>query len=447
MTMDRRTALRSLMPLTLMPFAAGRGKTPTAGTGWGGSPIATGPAEWRSHFPALAQQVNGHTLAYLDTAATAQRPTEVIDAVSDFYRRDNANPGRTLHALARRADEDYESARRTVARFINAADPLEVVFTRGTTEGINLVASAWGTANLRQGDEVLLTVAEHASNMLPWQLAARRAGAVVRYLDVDDEGRIRLEQLDTMLTARTKVLAFMHVSNVLGLVNPAKAICARARAAGALVMIDGAQSVPHFKTDVQDLGCDFLAFSSHKMMGPMGTGVLWGRRELLDAMPPFQAGSNMAHDVDLDGANYSPGALKFGAGTPNVSGPVGLAAAIRFIERIGQSAMWEHEQTLVRHALTRLRDTPRLRILGPTSAADRIAVFSFVMDGVAPQELVTALDAKGIAIRGGDLAALPLLKRLGVTRAGRASLYCYTTVQEVDRLADALTAIGKGPSQ
>jgi cysteine desulfurase / selenocysteine lyase len=447
MTMDRRTALRSLLPLTFMPFAHGPGKESGVSSEWGQSPIAPGPDEWRSQFPALAQQVNGHSLSYLDTAATAQRPTEVIDAVADFYRRDNANPGRTLHTLARRADEDYEGARRTVARFINAADPLEVVFTRGTTEGINLVASAWGGANLRQGDEVLLTVAEHASNMLPWQLAARRAGALVRYLDVDDEGRIRLEQLDTMLTARTKVLAFMHVSNVLGLVNPAKAICARARAAGALVMIDGAQSVPHFKTDVQDLGCDFLAFSSHKMMGPMGTGVLWGRRELLEAMPPFQAGSNMAHDVDLEGANYSPGALKFGAGTPNVSGPVGLAAAIRFIERIGQSAMWQHEQALVRRALSRLRDIQGLRILGPTSATDRIAVFSFVMAGVAPQDLVTALDAKGIATRAGDLAALPLLKRLGVNRAARASLYCYTAVQEVDRLADALTGIRKRPSQ
>lgn len=445
--MDRRTALRSLLPLTLMPYAGGRGKTPASPMERGGFPAASGPAEWRSHFPALAQQVNGSTLAYLDSAATAQRPTEVIDAVADFYRRDNANPGRTLHVLARRADEDYESARRTVAHFINAADPLEVVFTRGTTEGINLVASAWGAANLRPGDEVLLTVAEHASNMLPWQLAARRAGALVRYLDVDDKGRIRLEQLDTMLTARTRVLAFMHVSNVLGLINPAKAICARARAAGAMVMIDGAQSVPHFKTDVQDLGCDFLAFSSHKMMGPMGTGVLWGRRELLDAMPAFQAGSNMAHDVDLDGANYSPGALKFGAGTPNVSGPVGLAAAVRFIERIGLSAMWEHEQTLTGRALERLQKIRGLRILGPTSAADRIAVFSFVMDGVAPQDLVTALDARGIAIRGGDLAALPLLKRLGVTRAARASLYCYTTVQEVDRLTDGLSAIRKGPSQ
>lgn len=447
MSPDRRTVLRSFLPLALLPYAdaveAGLAIRPTRD----GPEGAAGPGEWRSHFPALAQQVNGRPLAYLDTAATAQRPTEVIEAIADFYRRDNANPGRTLHALARRADEDYEQARRTVAAFINAADPLEIAFTRGTTEAINLVASAWGGANLRRGDEVLMTVAEHASNMLPWQLAARRAGATVRYLDVDDDGRIGLEQLEQRLTARTKLLTFAHVSNVLGLINPAKEICARARAAGATVMIDAAQSVPHFKVDVQELGCDFLAFSSHKMMGPMGAGVLWGRRGLLDAMPPYQAGSNMAHDVDLESADYSPGALKFGAGTPNVSGPVGLAAAIRFIEAIGVTAMWKHEQGLAQHALSRLRDVRGLRLLGPTSAADRIAVFSFVVDGIAPQDIATALDAEGIAIRSGDLAALPLLKRFGVTRAARASLYLYTTMEEIDRFTDALSAISRRASR
>jgi cysteine desulfurase/selenocysteine lyase len=317
------------------------------------------------------------------------------------------------------------------------------VFTRGTTEAINLVATAWGGANLRQGDEILMTVAEHASNMLPWQLAARRAGATVRYVDVDDSGAIRLDQLTQQLGARTRVVAFMHVSNVLGLVNPAKAICARARAAGAMVLIDGAQSVPHFPVDVQDLGCDFYAFSSHKMMGPMGAGVLWGRRELLDAMPPYQAGSNTAHEVGLESAEYSPGALKFGAGTPNVSGPVGLAAAIRFIERIGFPAIVAHEHTLTSHALRRLSDVPGLRLLGPTSAAGRIALFSFTVDGVTPQRLVTAMDARGIAIRGGDLASLPLLERLGCTRAARASLYLYTTTKEIDRLVDALLEVAR----
>ena len=389
----------------------------------------------------MNQKINGHPLAYLDTAATSQRPTEVMNAVMDFYRRDNANPGRTLHTLARRADGDYEDARQTAARFINAADPLEVVFTRGTTEGINLVATAWGSANLRRDDEVLLTVSEHASNMLPWQLAAKRAGATVRYLDIDDEGNLRVDQLDRLLTRRTKVFAFMHVSNVLGRINSAKELCTLARSAGAMVMIDAAQSAPHFRIDVQDLCCDFLAFSGHKLMGPMGTGVLWGRRELFEAMPPYQAGSNMAHEVGFDSAQYSEGALKFGAGTPNVSGPVGLAAAMRFVEGIGYDAIVAHEQQLVRYALDSLCALPGLRILGPKTAEDRIAVFSFVLDGVAPQDIVESLDARGIAIRGGDLASLPLLQRLGVNRAARASFYLYSTTEEVDRLVDGLLAI------
>lgn len=407
-----------------------------AGSGWR-SP--DGP--WRSQFPVLRQRVNGYPLAYLDTAATAQRPEAVIRALVDFYQRDNANPGRTLHSLAHRAELDYENARETAAGFINAADPLEIVFTRGTTEGINLVATAWGAANLRRGDEVLLTVAEHASSMLPWQLAADRAGAVVRYLDIDDEGHLRLDQLDGLLTRRTRVFAFTHVSNVLGVVNPAKRLCARARAAGALVVVDAAQSVPHFKVDVQDMGCDFLVFSGHKLMGPMGTGVVWGRRELLDAMLPYQAGSNMAHEVDLESRDYSAGALKFGAGTPNVSGAVGLAAAIRFLTDIGYDALWRHETALIRYALDRLAGIPGLRLLGPNAAADRIALFSFAMNGVAPQEIVKRLDARGIAIRGGDLASLPLLKRLNLTRAARASLYLYSTTGEIDRLALALASV------
>ncbi|HUQ21040.1 MAG TPA: SufS family cysteine desulfurase [Gemmatimonadaceae bacterium] len=405
--------------------------------------IGTSPAEWRSHFPVLDQSVNGFPLAYLDTAATSQRPTQVVDALIDFYRRDNANPGRTLHALARRADEDYESARATVSKFINAKDPLEIVFTRGTTEGINLVANAWGGANLRRGDEVLLTISEHASNMLPWQLAAKRAGATVRYLDIDDEGNLRLDQLDKFLSSRTKVVAFMHVSNVLGRINPAKEFCAHAKAAGAMVMIDAAQSAPHFRVDVQDLGCDFLAFSGHKMMGPMGAGALWGRRELLEAMPPYQAGSNMAHDVGLESAEYSHGSLKFGAGTPNVSGPVGLAAAIRFIDSIGRENILAHEQELCRYTLEKFREVRGLRVLGPGASADRIGVFSFVIDGIEPQKILEALDAKGIAIRAGDLASLPLLERLGVKRAARASMYLYTTTGEVDRLVDVLTTLPK----
>jgi cysteine desulfurase/selenocysteine lyase len=435
---SRRDFLETLAPMALLPF--GRALSTLSSIRGNVTSITPGssPAEWRSHFPVLNQSVNGMPLAYLDTAATSQRPTRVIDAIVDFYRRDNANPGRTLHSLARRADQQYEGARSTVAKFINARDPLEIVFTRGTSEGINLVATAWGGANLKPGDEVLLTVSEHASNMLPWQLAARRAGATVRYLDIDDGGNLRLNQLDTLLTSRTKVVAFMHVSNVLGKINPAKEICSCARRTGAMVMIDAAQSAPHFPIDVQELGCDFLAFSSHKMMGPMGVGVLWGRREILDEMPPYQAGSNMAHEVGFESADFSPGALRFGAGTPNVSGPVGLAAAIRFIEHIGRDAILNHERELCRYTLEKMRGVRGLRVLGPQTAEDRIAVFSFVIDGVEPQKILESLDAKGIAIRAGDLASLPLLERLGVKRAARASMYLYTTTDEVDRLIDVL---------
>jgi len=367
----------------------------------------------------------------------------VIYAVTAFYRSDNANPGRTLHAVARRAYEAYEGARRTVARFIGATDPLEVIFTRGTTEAINLLATTWGGANLRAGDEVLLTVAEHASSMLPWQLAARRAGATLRYLEVEDDGRLDPERLARSIGPHTRIFVCTHVSNVLGVINPARELCAVARKAGVTVLLDAAQSVPHFPVDVTELGCDFLAFSGHKMMGPMGCGVLWARRSLLDQMPPYQAGSNMAHDVDFDRADYSPGALRYGAGTPSVADAVGLAAAIGFVERLGRAEIWARERTLVAHALRRLGAVPGLRILGSTRPEDRIGVFSFVMEGREPEAVLTELDGKGIAIRAGDLASLPLLRRFGVTRAARASLYLYTTEDEVDRLADALTALAQ----
>ena len=441
MVTSRRALLQSLLPLPLLPHlgrALEAGVLPTGGRT--PTPASPDPAQWRRHFPALAQSVEGRPLAYLDTAATAQRPDAVIEAIAGFYRQHNANPGRTLHTLAQRAYEAYEGARRTVAAFIGAADPLEVVFTRGTTEAINLVATAWGGANLRPGDEVLLTVAEHASSMLPWQLAARRAGASVRYVDVTDEGRVEPGRLKAHLTSRTRIVVCAHVSNVLGVINPARELCAVAREAGATVLLDAAQSVPHFPVDVGDLDCDFLAFSGHKMMGPMGCGILWGRRSLLDAMPPYQAGSNMAHDADLEHADYAPGALRFGAGTPSVADAVGLAAAVSFLNGLGRDAVWRHEQALVGYALERLAAVPGLRLLGSTGRGDRIGVFSFVLERKQPEAVVVELDRRGIAIRAGDLAALPLLRRSGVNRAARASLYLYTTEEEVNRLADALTA-------
>jgi cysteine desulfurase/selenocysteine lyase len=391
-------------------------------------------------FPALRQQIGGRPLTYLDSAATTLRPQAVIDALADFYATDNANPA-PVHTLARRAASRLAAARQTVARFINAHSPNEVIFTRGTTEGINLIASTWGAANLRPGDEVILTIAEHNSNLLPWTRAAKQAGATVRVVDVEDDGRLRLDQLRQLTTSKTRLIAFSHVSNVLGLVNPAKEICAVARQAGARVVIDGAQSVPHVSVDVQDLGCDFYVFSGHKMLGPMATGVVWGRLELLDAMPAYHLGSNMAHEADFERAAMEHGALKFQAGTPDVAGPVGLAAAIDFLTAMGKDATWRHDQDLVRHGLARLREVKGLRIIGASSAQNRVPVFTFVVEGKSPVAIANALDSRGIAIRAGDMAALPLLKRFGVAEAARASAYVYSTRADIDHLIDAVVGL------
>jgi cysteine desulfurase / selenocysteine lyase len=393
-------------------------------------PLASG---WRADFPALRQGT-----IYLDSAATTQRPKAVIDALVDFYSQDNANPGKALHSLARRAHERYEQARMTVASFIRANDANEVVWVRGTTEAINLVAASWGRAQLREGDEILLTLAEHASNLLPWRVLARQTGALVRYVAVDDAGRIDLIDLDRKLAARPRLVAFSHVSNVTGYINPAAEICTRAHRAGAVVLIDAAQSVPHVTIDVQEIGCDFLAFSSHKMLGPMGVGVLWARRELLEQMLPYQVGSNMAHDIDMSSEVLESSARKFGAGTPNVSGPIGLAAAIRYMQSIGRENIERHEASLTRHGLAKLRQVHGLRMLGPLDWENRIPVFSFSMPNRAPLEIMQRLDAQGIAVRAGDLAALPLLRHFGVTAAVRASCHCYTQLEEIDRLVHEL---------
>jgi len=391
-------------------------------------------------FPALQQRINGRPLIYLDSAATTQRPLAVIESMRDYYRHENANPSKTQHALARQSAECYEQARQTIARFVNASDAQEIIWTRGTTEAINLVASSWGGAHLRQGDEILLSVTEHYSNLVPWQIIARRTGARLRFMGVDEEGALRLDEFTALLSDRTKLVAFPHVSNVLGRINPAKEICEKAHCAGATVLIDAAQSVPHFPVDVKELRCDFLAFSGHKMMGPMGVGILWARREILDDMPPYQAGSNMAHEVNLDAVSprFAANAFKFEAGTPNVAGAVGLAAAIKFLESLGRKGLWLREQELTRYTLTRLREVDGLRLLGPSNADDRVSVFSFVIEGIPALDIVAALDGHAIAIRGGDLAARPLLNRMGIEAAARASACVYTQSSEIDALIQSL---------
>jgi len=435
---NRRAFLRLLSSAAALPAVGAAANSPLTSLTFSDRMNAI-----RGDFPELDQQINGAPLVYLDSAATTLRPRAVIGATSNFYEHDNANPAAALHTLARRAAGLYESARHAVARFVNARSPEEIIFTRGTTEAINLAAASWCSAHLRSGDEILVTQAEHYSNLLPWRFAAERSAAHLRFLDIDDSGALRLDQLDALLSRRTKIVAFSHVSNVLGRINPAAEICQRARRAGAAVLIDAAQSVPHIPIDVQALGCDFLAFSGHKMLGPLGIGVLWARRELLDTLPPFQSGSNMAHELPSIDAPLplAEAAHKFEAGTPNVAGAVGLAAAMQYLESLGRAELWKREQELTAYALDRLRSVPGLRILGSTDPTERISVFSFVLEGFSPLDLVRSLDQRGIAIRGGDLAALPLLKRMGVNAAARASCYIYTQAAEIDALARALEEV------
>jgi len=437
----RRTFLQSISAAAALPTLRSilREQTLLAGQPREGSADSR-LRDLRDQFPLLRENVDGRPLVYLDSAATTQRPQAVLAALDGFYLHDNANPARSLHTLARRAANLYDTARATIARFLNARSPEEIVWTRGTTEAINLVASSWGGANLGRSDEILVTVSDHYSSLVPWQLAAERAGATLRVWDINDEGHLRLDQLDRLLSKRTKIVTFPHVSNVLGAINPAKEICDRAHRAGAVVLVDAAQSVPHFAVDVREIGCDFLALSGHKMCGPMGIGALWARRELLDAMPPFQTGSNMVHEVELESAprHFAEGGLKFEAGTPNVPGAVGLAAAILFLESLGRKELWTREQELTEYALSSLTKVKGVRILGPKKANERISVFSFVVENRKPLEIAASLDRNGIAVRAGDLASLPALKRFGVTAAVRASCYIYTSTDDIDRLVAGL---------
>lgn len=396
--------------------------------------VSFDPVALRARFPLLARD---RALAYLDNAATTQKPDVVIEAESEFYRRDNANVHRGLYDLARRATERYEGARATVARFLNAPAN-EIIWTRGTTEALNLVASAWGGANLRADDEIVLTVMEHHSNLVPWQLIAARTGAKLRFIDVDDEGMLRLDHYRALLTDRTRVVALGHVSNALGTIHPVRQIADLAHQAGAIVVIDGAQGAPHVPVDVTALDCDFYACSGHKMCGPMGIGALWGRAELLDAMPPYHGGGEMIDVVELERSTWAKVPHKFEAGTPNGAGAVGMAAAVEFLEGVGTDAIAAHEQELIRYGLDHLRDVPGLRLFGPSNREHRTSVFSFTLDGVHPHDVATILDAENIAVRAGHHCAQPLMRRLGVPATTRASLYLYNTSAEIDRLAEGL---------
>jgi cysteine desulfurase/selenocysteine lyase len=393
----------------------------------------------RRDFPILDQEVNGHRLVYLDNAASSQKPLAVMETLDRYYERDNANVHRGIHELSTRATDAYEGARATAARYIGSTDANEIVFVRGTTEAINLVASSWGDQNLSEGDEILLTVLEHHSNIVPWQLLAQRTGARLKSLDIDDEGRLRLDQLDDLLTERTRLVGVTHVSNALGTINPIPEIVEAARRVGAVVLVDGAQAAPHLPFDVEALGCDFYAFSGHKMCGPTGIGVLWGRGALLEAMAPYQGGGEMIEIVELERSTYKPAPHKFEAGTPNVADAIGLAAAMDYLDAVGRERIHEHEHALVSYAVERAREIPGFRGFGPL-AEDRAGVLSFEFGDVHPHDLAQLLNDRGIAVRAGHHCNQPLMRRLGLGATTRASFYLYNDRDDVDALCDGLRA-------
>jgi len=403
--------------------------------------VGLDPLRLRALFPALDQVVHGKPLVYLDSAATSQKPVAVIEALDRYYRDDNANVHRGIHELSRRATEAFEDARRHVARWIGAKEAAEVVWTRGTTEAINLVASSWGPANVGEGDEIVLTVLEHHSNIVPWQLLARRTGAVLRYIELDDQGRLILDDLDTLLTERTRLVALSHVSNALGTINPVEEIVRKAHDVGALVLVDGAQGAVHLPIDVQALGADFYAFSGHKMCGPTGIGVLWARKELLDAMPPYQGGGEMIHIVERDSSTWAEVPHKFEAGTPHIAGAVGMDAALRFLEEVGMDAIARHERHILEYAMERVGGVPGIRILGPGDVTERSAVLSFTMGDAHPHDISTILDSEGVAVRAGHHCAQLVMKHFGLAATARASFYLYNTREDVDRLVEGLEVV------
>ena len=395
----------------------------------------------RGDFPILNQSINGHPLVYLDNAASSQKPQIVIDTIRTHYECNNANVHRGIHELSNRATEVYEAARQQITEYLNAVSRDEIIFTRGTTESLNLVAQTWGLENLWEGDTILLTEMEHHSNIVPWQLLAKRTGAKLDFIPVaGDDGTLDLSKLDEQLD-RAKLLSFTHISNTLGSINPASDLCQRAREAEVVTVVDAAQSAGHAPVDVQTIGCDFLAFSGHKICGPTGIGVLYGRSELLEAMPPYQGGGEMISKVEFHDSTFNVPPHKFEAGTPNVAGAAGLRAAIDFVDAIGREAIFEHDQRLAKRACKQLEEINGIRLFGPSDT--RSAVVSFVLPDAHALDLATMADQKGVALRAGNHCNQPLLAKLGVPATARASFYFYNTEAEVDRFIEVIHQVRK----
>jgi cysteine desulfurase / selenocysteine lyase len=390
----------------------------------------------RSQFPILNRSVKGRALVYLDNAATTQKPLSVIAALSAYYSGYNANIHRGIHTLAEEATAAFEATRETARAFINAASTEEIIFTRGTTEGINLVASSWGRAYLQPGDEIILSTLEHHSNIVPWQMIAAEKGAVIKVAPIDDNGVFQFDAFEKSLSDRTRIVSIVHVSNALGVINPVEAVIRAAHAKGALVLLDGAQSTVHLDIDVQSLDCDFFACSAHKCYGPTGVGILYGKRRLLEDMPPYQGGGEMIREVSFRGTTYNDLPYKFEAGTPNIADVVATRAALDFMTGLGKSAMRAHEDELVTYASERMREIPGLRIIGDVPG--KVSVVSFVIEGIHPQDIGILLDNQGVAIRTGHHCTQPLMERLGLPGTNRASFAVYNTRAEVDALVTAL---------
>ncbi len=390
----------------------------------------------RQDFPVLQQKVHGKPLVYLDNAATTQKPQEVIDTIARYYLSENSNVHRGVHFLSDVATQAYEAARTRVRQFLNAAHEREIIFTRGTTEGINLVAATYGRTRITAGDEVIISAMEHHSNIVPWQMVCEEKGASLRVIPVTDAGELRLEDYERLLTDRTRLVAVVHVSNALGTVNPVRQIIAMAHRRGVPVLLDGAQAAPHMPVDVQDLGCDFYAFSGHKVFGPTGIGILYGKTELLDAMPPYQGGGDMISAVTFEKTIYNSLPHKFEAGTPHIAGVIGLAAAIDYVQRIGLKQIAAYEGELLAYGTELLSAIPGLRIIG--TAKEKAGVLSFVLEGTHAHDIGTILDHEGIAIRAGHHCAMPVMKRFGVAATARASLAFYNTREDLERLAKGI---------